>query len=145
MHSDGTDGIFTMPCMPPKRQPPLSSRVRDSYPSSGGHGKNLAFYACRIVGRDRHYRNFNRVAFAGGAGGARSSHVAPNAKIILKQLGLGFQNFASVNKGFPARRYNSANQGYTGWGTFILPFIEEQSLFAQYNFSYDFSTLSIKL
>jgi prepilin-type N-terminal cleavage/methylation domain-containing protein/prepilin-type processing-associated H-X9-DG protein len=69
---------------------------------------------------------------------AREAARRSQCKNNLKQLGLGFHNFASVNKGFPARRYNSAKEGYTGWGTFVLPFVEEQSLYSRYNFSYDF-------
>jgi prepilin-type N-terminal cleavage/methylation domain-containing protein len=65
---------------------------------------------------------------------ARRSQCSNN----LKQLGLGFQNFASANGGFPARRYNSATEGYTGWGTLILPYIEEQTLADKYNWKYDF-------
>jgi prepilin-type N-terminal cleavage/methylation domain-containing protein/prepilin-type processing-associated H-X9-DG protein len=56
----------------------------------------------------------------------------------LKQIGLGCLNFESVNKGLPARRWARADQGYTGWGTFILPFIEEQALYDQYQWKYDF-------
>ena len=56
----------------------------------------------------------------------------------LKQIGLGCLNFESVNKGLPARRWARADQGYTGWGTFILPFIEEQPLYDRYQWKYDF-------
>ena len=56
----------------------------------------------------------------------------------LKQLGLGFHNYESSYKGFPPRRWADVNQGYTGWGTFILPFIEEQAIYDRYNFKYDF-------
>ena len=56
----------------------------------------------------------------------------------LKQLGLGFLNYESANGGLPPRRWAAADQGYTGWGTFILPFMEEQSIYDRYNFKYDF-------
>jgi prepilin-type N-terminal cleavage/methylation domain-containing protein/prepilin-type processing-associated H-X9-DG protein len=56
----------------------------------------------------------------------------------LKQLGLGFLNFESANGGFPARRYNSATEGYAGWGVFLLPFIEQQALADAYDWRYDF-------
>lgn len=56
----------------------------------------------------------------------------------LKQLGLGFQNFASANGGFPARRYSSATEGVTGWGTLILPYMEEQAVADKYNWAYDY-------
>jgi prepilin-type processing-associated H-X9-DG protein/prepilin-type N-terminal cleavage/methylation domain-containing protein len=62
----------------------------------------------------------------------------------LKQLGVGFHNFATAYQGFSPRRWNqtvAANgvgNGYTGWGTFLLPYIEQQGLADQYNWSYDF-------
>ncbi len=56
----------------------------------------------------------------------------------LKQIGLAFHNFASTYGGFPARRWNREDQGYTGWGTFILPYVEQQSLYDQYKWEYDF-------
>jgi prepilin-type N-terminal cleavage/methylation domain-containing protein/prepilin-type processing-associated H-X9-DG protein len=62
----------------------------------------------------------------------------------LKQLGLGFHNFAAANNGFPPRRWNQTlaangvNNGYTGWGTFLLPFIEQQNLYNAYKWGYDF-------
>jgi prepilin-type N-terminal cleavage/methylation domain-containing protein len=62
----------------------------------------------------------------------------------LKQLGLGFHGFESANGGFPPRRwsrYNNPgwpNSGYTGWGTFLLPFIEQQPLYDAYQWQYDF-------
>ncbi|HEX3598638.1 MAG TPA: DUF1559 domain-containing protein [Lacipirellulaceae bacterium] len=56
----------------------------------------------------------------------------------LKQLGIGFHNYESAYKGFPPRRWSAADQGYTGWGTFILPYIEEQSIYDRYNFKFDF-------
>ena len=62
----------------------------------------------------------------------------------LKQLGLGFHNFECANGGFPPRRWNQTmaangvNNGYTGWGTFLLPYIEQQALYDAYNWKYDF-------
>jgi prepilin-type processing-associated H-X9-DG protein len=56
----------------------------------------------------------------------------------MRQMGIGFQNFAAAFGGFPARRYNSLTEGYAGWGLLILPFIEQQTLASQYNWSYDF-------
>ncbi|MCA9235228.1 MAG: DUF1559 domain-containing protein [Planctomycetales bacterium] len=65
---------------------------------------------------------------------ARRSQCSNN----LKQLGLGFLNFESAEGGFPARRWSRADQGYTGWGTFLLPHIEQQALYDQYDWSHDF-------
>jgi prepilin-type N-terminal cleavage/methylation domain-containing protein/prepilin-type processing-associated H-X9-DG protein len=56
----------------------------------------------------------------------------------LKQIGLGFHNYESANGGFPPRRWSRADQGYTGWGTFILPFMEEQAIYDRYNWKYDY-------
>ncbi|HEX5470952.1 MAG TPA: DUF1559 domain-containing protein [Lacipirellulaceae bacterium] len=56
----------------------------------------------------------------------------------LKQIGIGFHNYESANGGFPPRRWSAADQGYTGWGTFILPFMEEQAIYDRYNWKYDF-------
>jgi prepilin-type N-terminal cleavage/methylation domain-containing protein/prepilin-type processing-associated H-X9-DG protein len=61
----------------------------------------------------------------------------------LKQLGLGFHSFESANGGFPPRRWSRPTQkqggGYTGWGTFLLPFIDQQPLADAYNWDYDFN------
>jgi prepilin-type N-terminal cleavage/methylation domain-containing protein/prepilin-type processing-associated H-X9-DG protein len=65
---------------------------------------------------------------------ARRNQCANN----LKQIGLGCLNFETANKGLPARRWARADQGYTGWGTIILPYIEEQAIYDQYNWKYDF-------
>ncbi|UUO04570.1 DUF1559 domain-containing protein [Blastopirellula sp. J2-11] len=56
----------------------------------------------------------------------------------LKQLGLGFHNYVSTHNGLPPRRFKGVDLGYTGWGTFLLPYIEQQSVYDQYNFAYDF-------
>jgi prepilin-type N-terminal cleavage/methylation domain-containing protein/prepilin-type processing-associated H-X9-DG protein len=65
---------------------------------------------------------------------ARRSECSNN----LKQLGLGFLNYETAMKGFPPRRWSRDDQGYTGWGTFILPNIEEQALYDRYKWEYDF-------
>ncbi|QDU58964.1 DUF1559 domain-containing protein [Aeoliella mucimassa] len=56
----------------------------------------------------------------------------------LKQLGLGFMNYESAHGGFPPRRWQRADEGRTGWGTFILPFMEEQAIYDQYQWEYHF-------
>ena len=73
---------------------------------------------------------------------ARGAARRMQCKNNLKQLGVGFHNFESANGGFPPRRWSRAEQGqrggYTGWGLFLLPFIEEQGLADAYSWDYDF-------
>lgn len=50
----------------------------------------------------------------------------------LKQLGLGLQNFHDTYKAFPPGMHND-DTNFVGWGTYILPFIEQQPLYDQIN------------
>ncbi len=55
----------------------------------------------------------------------------------LKQIGLAYHNYESANGGFaPCCMMNSGQP--VGWGLFILPFIEQQNLYSQYNLRYPF-------
>jgi prepilin-type N-terminal cleavage/methylation domain-containing protein len=65
---------------------------------------------------------------------ARRNQCANN----VKQLGLGFMNYESAHGGLPPRRWNRDNEGYTGWGTFLLPYIEQQGVYNAYKWEYDF-------
>lgn len=62
----------------------------------------------------------------------------------MKQLGVGFHNFECANGGFPPRRWGDATAagvnggGRTGWGTFLLPFIEQQAIYDNYDWNYDY-------
>jgi prepilin-type N-terminal cleavage/methylation domain-containing protein/prepilin-type processing-associated H-X9-DG protein len=56
----------------------------------------------------------------------------------LKQMGLAFQNHESAKGGFPPRRFSSPEHGYTGWGLFILPYMEQKAIYDKYDFRYDF-------
>jgi prepilin-type N-terminal cleavage/methylation domain-containing protein/prepilin-type processing-associated H-X9-DG protein len=56
----------------------------------------------------------------------------------LKQIGLAFHNFESARGGLPPRRYASETEGYTGWGLFILPYMEGSTIFDRYNLNYDY-------
>ncbi|MCA9201594.1 MAG: DUF1559 domain-containing protein, partial [Planctomycetales bacterium] len=47
----------------------------------------------------------------------------------LKQIGIAFQNYHDTYKTFPPSYANYGNEIRWGWGTFILPFIEQQPLF----------------
>lgn len=48
----------------------------------------------------------------------------------LKQIGLGMHNFHDTNKGLPAGR---GRLDYLTWPVFILPFIEEESLYNRFD------------
>lgn len=65
---------------------------------------------------------------------ARRSQCSNNCR----QMGLAFMNYESAHGGLPPRRWNRADQGYTGWGTFLLPYIEQQSVASAYKWEYDF-------
>jgi prepilin-type N-terminal cleavage/methylation domain-containing protein/prepilin-type processing-associated H-X9-DG protein len=56
----------------------------------------------------------------------------------LKQMGLAFQNHENAKGGFPPRRFSSPAHGYTGWGLFILPYMEQGALYEKYDFRYDY-------
>ena len=58
----------------------------------------------------------------------------------LKQIGLAFHNYADANKRFPAGYaadirgvQDSREQSLWSWGTFILPYLEQGSLYDQLN------------
>jgi prepilin-type N-terminal cleavage/methylation domain-containing protein/prepilin-type processing-associated H-X9-DG protein len=55
----------------------------------------------------------------------------------LKQLGIAYHAFEGVNKGF-APSYISDQTKPAGWGTFLLPYIEQEPLFRQYSFAAPF-------
>jgi len=59
----------------------------------------------------------------------------------LKQVGLAYLNFESANQGLPAAYWsgNVAKQPAAGWATFLLPYMEQQNLYTQYNFTYAFT------
>jgi prepilin-type N-terminal cleavage/methylation domain-containing protein len=46
----------------------------------------------------------------------------------LKQIGLAWQNYHDTYKVFPPSYVNSGSEIMWGWGTLILPFIEQQNL-----------------
>src|SRR5947199_3316576 len=61
----------------------------------------------------------------------------------LKQLGLAMHNFEGVNGGFPPCRVNNpppalgAKFQHT-WAPYMLPYMEMQALYSQYNFDVNF-------
>jgi prepilin-type N-terminal cleavage/methylation domain-containing protein/prepilin-type processing-associated H-X9-DG protein len=59
----------------------------------------------------------------------------------LKQIGLAYLNFESANQALPAAYWSGTvtNQPATGWALFLLPYIEQQNLYAQYNVGYAFT------
>jgi prepilin-type N-terminal cleavage/methylation domain-containing protein/prepilin-type processing-associated H-X9-DG protein len=56
----------------------------------------------------------------------------------LKQLGLAYHNWAGDNNNAFPPAYISAQTSSTGWGTYLLPYIEQTPLFKQYNFTVPF-------
>ncbi|MBN1852137.1 MAG: DUF1559 domain-containing protein [Pirellulales bacterium] len=72
---------------------------------------------------------------------ARRSQCAGN----IKQIGLALQNYASAHKTFPPGEiitsYNDPNIGEVdtigwGWGTFILPYLEEEAAHREMDFNH---------
>jgi prepilin-type N-terminal cleavage/methylation domain-containing protein/prepilin-type processing-associated H-X9-DG protein len=56
----------------------------------------------------------------------------------LKQLGLGYHNYANDHsQAFPPALISDQTKP-AGWGLFILPYIEQESLYQQYNFAAPF-------
>ncbi len=54
----------------------------------------------------------------------------------LKQLGIGLHNYHDVNRTFPPSIIQSTTPfNVQFWGTMILPYIEETTLYGQYDFS----------
>ncbi len=56
----------------------------------------------------------------------------------LKQIGLGLHNFEDAHQYFPAAGVGPFNDGTAynhGWMTFLLPYIEQNNVYAQYNFN----------
>jgi prepilin-type N-terminal cleavage/methylation domain-containing protein/prepilin-type processing-associated H-X9-DG protein len=56
----------------------------------------------------------------------------------LKQLGLAYHNFALNNNNSFAPSYVSDPNKPAGWGTFLLPYIEQDNLFKRYTFNAPF-------
>ena len=66
----------------------------------------------------------------------------------MKQLGIACHNYKDVNKVLPpgwqkpTDLTNFSEGNYWGWGTFILPFMEETSLFDQIDFTAEYTVSS---
>jgi prepilin-type N-terminal cleavage/methylation domain-containing protein len=52
----------------------------------------------------------------------------------LKQLGLALHNYHDVYKGFPYGEYNKGGVAHA-WTAYILPYIEQQNLYKEYDFT----------
>jgi prepilin-type N-terminal cleavage/methylation domain-containing protein len=59
----------------------------------------------------------------------------------LKQLGVALHNYHATYGGFPPARLSNAG-GAISFGTLILPYIEQENLFRQYNLSADWTDVS---
>jgi prepilin-type N-terminal cleavage/methylation domain-containing protein/prepilin-type processing-associated H-X9-DG protein len=57
----------------------------------------------------------------------------------MKQLGLALHNYHSANNGFPAANLSPSSGVNHSWATLILPYIEQDNLFRQYNFGANWS------
>jgi prepilin-type N-terminal cleavage/methylation domain-containing protein/prepilin-type processing-associated H-X9-DG protein len=58
----------------------------------------------------------------------------------LKQIGLAYHNYESAIGGFaPCCMMNTGQP--VGWGLFILPFVEQDNLYRQYNLAYPFNDM----
>jgi prepilin-type N-terminal cleavage/methylation domain-containing protein/prepilin-type processing-associated H-X9-DG protein len=66
---------------------------------------------------------------------ARESSRRTNCASNLKQIGIAFQNYHDVYKGFPPAR--STIPKSHGWGVDILPFVEQESLNKQFRTDLD--------
>src|SRR6476659_7832683 len=75
----------------------------------------------------------------------RTREAANNAKCKnnLKQIGLAMQNYHSANDCFPsgyvsnvAANNSDLGPGW-GWGTFLLPYLEQDTLYRQINLGLD--------
>jgi prepilin-type N-terminal cleavage/methylation domain-containing protein/prepilin-type processing-associated H-X9-DG protein len=56
----------------------------------------------------------------------------------LKQIGLGLVNYESTNGSFPPGGVSlnaGGSNNYGNWAIYLLPFVEQNNLFAQYNFA----------
>jgi prepilin-type N-terminal cleavage/methylation domain-containing protein len=51
----------------------------------------------------------------------------------LKQIGIAMHAYHDANGSFPSAHIETNNVYYMGWGIAILPFIEQQNLYTQYN------------
>lgn len=54
----------------------------------------------------------------------------------LKQLGLAFQNYESIFRGLPPRRYTASP--FQGWGTMLLNYLEQDAISGKYDFGKNF-------
>ena len=54
----------------------------------------------------------------------------------LKQIGLAFHNYADAYRSFPpAVIYGPDGKPWHSWRVLLLPFLEQQPLYEQYDFS----------
>jgi prepilin-type N-terminal cleavage/methylation domain-containing protein len=57
----------------------------------------------------------------------------------LKQLGLALHNYHATYDGFPPARWTPTTGVHHCWATLILPYIEQENLYRQYNFAANWS------
>ena len=105
-----------------------------------------SFYADRTVGRDRDHRPVGGPALAGSsvrAKSARRSQCVNN----LKQIGVALHNFHDARKCFPPGYVETTNTNPAstpdsdtgpswGWAAYLLPFLDQSSVYNQINFTF---------
>jgi prepilin-type N-terminal cleavage/methylation domain-containing protein/prepilin-type processing-associated H-X9-DG protein len=68
----------------------------------------------------------------------RSAALRAQCQSNLKQLGIAYNNYATVNaNAFPPLTITDQTKT-VGWGIYLLPYIEQDSLYERYNFSAPF-------
>jgi prepilin-type N-terminal cleavage/methylation domain-containing protein/prepilin-type processing-associated H-X9-DG protein len=69
---------------------------------------------------------------------AREASARAECQNNLKQIGLAYHNYADTYNNSFAPAYLSDQTKTVGWGIYVLPFIEQENLYNQYNFSAPF-------
>ncbi len=64
----------------------------------------------------------------------------------MKQISLGLNNYHDTYRTFPPGAWNEANRGNRlAWTVFILPFIEQQTVYQEFNFEHTNYTTTVNL
>ena len=93
----------------------------------------MGLYLGRAAGCDCHHWHLDCVIASGGPSGPRSSSAVPVHE-QLEAMGIALHNYHDTHKALPPgwlRKYVGTALSSTswGWGSFILPYVEQQALF----------------